>query len=205
MMLLATRSVHKVREIGDILAPLGFTLTSLEGAGIAESPDEASIEAFDTFLANARAKADWFGELTDLPVLADDSGICVDALDGAPGVRSKRFARDMGRADHDLDAANNRALLERLDGVPPARRGAAYVCAAVLRRPDGHVLEAAGSVRGRILDDPIGDGGFGYDPLFFVPALGRTFAQVDARDKHSHSHRARAFRALASHLANAAT
>ncbi len=201
-LLLASRNPDKVREIQEILAPIGgFEIVSLDQAGIARAPEEEAIEASDTFLENARAKAVYFAERTGLPTLADDSGIGVDALDGRPGVRSRRFS---GRTDLDgieLDRANNETLLTALRDVPDERRGAAYVCAAVCRRPDGVTIHALGSVRGQLLHSPRGQGGFGYDPLFYLPALGRTFGEVDADVKHAHSHRARAFRALATELA----
>lgn len=199
--LLATRSSDKLREITEILAVVPrLRILSLDEAGIGQSPDEEDIEVFETFIENARAKADWFGRRTGLPTLADDSGLCVDALGGAPGVRSKRLAGDPLAQGQQLDRANNDALLQRLATIDPARRGAAYVCAAVCRLPDGSTLEALGSVRGRILDAPAGSAGFGYDPLFLLPPLNRTFGEIPAAMKHRFSHRARAFRALAAHL-----
>jgi XTP/dITP diphosphohydrolase len=200
-LLIATRSQHKAREIREILgSSLATSLQTLDDVGLAPDPDEDAIEIWDTFLANARAKAAWFCERTGLPTLADDSGIVVDALDGEPGVRSRRFSGRTDLTGDDLDAENNRTLLRRLEGIPPERRGARYVCAAVLHRPDGRTAAALGTVRGRIVDVPTGSNGFGYDPLFLLPALGRTFAEIDAATKHSWSHRARAFRALAAHL-----
>jgi XTP/dITP diphosphohydrolase len=197
-LLLASRSPDKLREIREILPNL--SILSLEEAGVPVSAEEERIEAFDTFLENARAKAEWFGRAADLPILADDSGLCVDALGGAPGVLSRRFSGRSDLTGSELDDANNRALLARLAGIPGERRGAAYVCAAVLRRRDGHVLEALGSVRGRISEEPGGTGGFGYDPLFRIPQLDRSFGEIPASLKHRFSHRARAFRALASQL-----
>jgi XTP/dITP diphosphohydrolase len=198
--LLATRSADKAREIHRILEPVAVQIVTLDDAGIAPSTDEHEIEAFDTFVANARAKARYFAARTDLPVLADDSGIEVQALDGSPGVRSKRFSGRAGLAGIALDRANNETLLERLRGVAPERRGARYVCAAVARFSDRREVVALGSVSGRILDAPAGDGGFGYDPLFLIPAYDCTFAQLDPALKNRVSHRARAFRALSSQL-----
>lgn len=199
-LLLATRSDHKAREIAEILAPLGLAVQTLADLGIEETPEEEGIEAFDTFHANALAKARYFAERLERPAVADDSGLRVDALDGAPGVHTKRFA---GRDDlHGtaLDRANNALLLEKLADVPDQRRGARYVCCAAIAWPDGRHLAATGTVRGVIATEPRGDGGFGYDPLFHVPELGARFAEVAAEAKNRISHRSRAFRALAAAL-----
>jgi XTP/dITP diphosphohydrolase len=197
-LLLASRSDDKLREISEILPNL--EILSLQEAGDPVTPGEEYVEAFDSFLANARAKAEWFGRASNLPTLADDSGLCVDALGGAPGVLSRRFSGRTELSGAELDRENNRLLLSRLAGAPAEARGAAYVCAAVLRRPDGHMLEALGSVRGRILEEPAGTGGFGYDPLFRIPQLDRSFGEIPAQLKHMFSHRSRAFRALGSQL-----
>lgn len=200
-LLVATRSPDKLREIRDILATRPqLQLVSLADAGIPYDPAEEHIEAFETFRENAAAKAAYFADRAAMPVLADDSGIEVDALDRAPGVRSRRFS---GRHDLDgleLDQANNRLLLDRLADRPAEHRGARYVCAAVLRTPDGRALTALGTVTGRILDAPRGQGGFGYDPLFLVPEIGRSFGELEPVQKHRFSHRARAFRALLEYL-----
>lgn len=199
--LLATRSRDKAREIAEILAWCrNLRIITLADAGIDPAAEEERIEVWDTFLDNARAKAEWFGTRSNLPTLADDSGLCVDALDGAPGVRSRRFAPDAARRGLDQDRANNAYLLERLRDVPAEGRGAAYVCAAALRLPDGRISEAVGSVRGTIANEPVGSGGFGYDPLFRLPDDGRTFGELAPAEKHRLSHRARAFLALASHF-----
>jgi XTP/dITP diphosphohydrolase len=199
--LLATRSADKLREIREILSrSLGTPIVSLRDLGIDESPEEEHIEAFETFLANAHAKAAYFQELTGLPVLADDSGICVDALGGAPGVRSRRFASDTPLTGAEQDRANNARLLLLLRDVPDARRTAHYTCAAVLHLPDGRRISALGTCSGFILHEPRGTGGFGYDPLFLHPASGRSFAELDPAEKHRLSHRGRAFSALAANL-----
>ena len=195
---LATRSPDKAREIRDILTPiLRVPIVTLDEAGITPDPAEDDIEIFDTFLANAHAKAAYFLGLCGRPAMADDSGICVDALDGAPGVRSRRFADvppgDAARQDH----ANNERLLRELDDVPETERSAHYTCAAVLHLPDGRRFSAVGTTAGRILTQPRGAGGFGYDPLFLIPDLGRSFGEIPIDQKHRRSHRARAFRALA--------
>ncbi len=199
--LLASRSPDKLREIREILAPTGVQLVSLRELDVPATPEEDAIEAFETFRENARAKARYFAGLTALPTRADDSGLEVDALAGAPGVYTKRFSGRADLAGKALDLANNALLLERLAGVPVERRGARYVCAAAAAVPDGHLLVAVGTTPGVIAQAPShGTGGFGYDPLFFVPDLGATFADVSAAAKHARSHRARAFRALASAL-----
>jgi XTP/dITP diphosphohydrolase len=199
-LLLATRSAHKAREIGQILAPIDLAVVTLAELGVEPRPEEDRIEAFDTFRANAVAKARYFSERLGRVTLADDSGLRVDALDGEPGVRTKRFS---GRSDLEgaaLDRANNALLLERLEDVPDDRRGARYVCCAAVAWPDGRALAAVGTVSGRIATEGRGTGGFGYDPLFHVPALDARFAEVPAPVKNAISHRARAFRAIAATL-----
>jgi XTP/dITP diphosphohydrolase len=197
-LLLATRSAHKVREIRDVLgSDLAARLQSLAEAGIEELDEEEAIEAFPTFRENALAKARYFARRTGRPTLADDSGLCVHALDGAPGVHSRRFAAGSFRG-HAQDEANNHELLRRLRNVPPEQRTAHYLCAATLVHPDGPEFTALGSCSGAIAAEPAGDGGFGFDPLFLLPDLGLTFGQVPAAEKQRRSHRARAFRALRS-------
>lgn len=198
--LLATRSRHKAAEIRRILALLDLDVVTLDELGIEPSPDEDDIEAYDTFQENALAKARYFADLLQRPAMADDSGLRVDALDGAPGVLTKRFS---GRTDLDgqpLDDANNALLLEKLQDVRAPDRGARYVCVAAIAWPDGRALTATGTVTGTITTRPAGDQGFGYDPLFHVPALDARFSEVPADAKSAISHRARAFRALATAL-----
>lgn len=194
-LLLATRSLGKRREFAALLAPYGVDVALPEEIGLVASAEEEGLECWPTFLENARAKAAWFAERSGLPTLADDSGLEVDALDGAPGVHSKRFAGRDG-PDHEVGAANNAALLAALTGVPAERRTARYRCVLVLRRPDGAELVAEGAVEGRILDVAEGDGGFGYDPLFWSPELAAAFGAVSKERKAEVSHRARAVRAL---------
>jgi XTP/dITP diphosphohydrolase len=200
-LLLASRSADKVREIRQILASsfAGPILTPDE-AGIAQSSAEDDIEAFDTFLQNAHAKADWFMRCAGLPTLADDSGLCVHALNGSPGVHSKRYAGQDGLGGAALDSANNVKLLRELSGVPGPLRTAHYTCAAVLHLPDGRRFSALGTCSGFILERPAGEGGFGYDPLFLDPVSGLSFGQTDPAVKNRSSHRARAFRALAANF-----
>lgn len=199
-LLIATRSAHKLDEIRSILGADGpFKVISLDDVDLPPDPPDDELEPFDTFEANALSKARWYGRHSGLITVADDSGLEVDALDGAPGVRSKRFAPG-DAVGAERDAANNRHLLERLSGIPEAERAARYVCAVAVVDPAGREEVLRGTVEGRILEAPAGQGGFGYDPLFYVPDLDRTFAQASPAEKHARSHRGRAFRALADRL-----
>ena len=197
-----------MREIRRILGAVpGLTVLDLDDAGIDPDPAEEHLEPHDTFEANARSKARWFFERSGLPTVADDSGIEVDALGGAPGVRSKRFAPDAtaaaaGLEGQALDDANNRHLVAQMRGVPPEARTARYVCAAVLVE-EGVVepIVVRGEASGVIVDEPRGSGGFGYDPHVLDPELGKTFAEMTAGEKDERSHRGEAFRALAQRLA----
>ncbi len=195
--LVATGSAHKLREIRSLLSGVpGFDveLVGLSDLGTAiPEPDEP----FATFHQNAARKAGWYAARSGMPVLADDSGLCVDALGGAPGVHSKRFSGRDDLARDELDEANNEFLLDRLRGVPEEERTAHYVCAAAYAKPgarDPLIVVACRS--GRILDAPRGEGGFGYDPLFLVPERGATYGELAPEEKERTSHRARAFRAM---------
>ena len=202
-LLVATRSIHKLEEIRSILARrAGLALLGLEDGGIPPAPEEEDLEPFETFEENALSKARYFHDHSGLPTVSDDSGLVVDALGGAPGVRSKRFAP--GDASGPArDRANNTHLLHRLTGVPRSERSARYVCVvALVGTGEGDRL-FRGEVEGRIAESASGDGGFGYDPLFFVPELGRTFGDATPAEKHALSHRGRAFRALADALGTA--
>jgi XTP/dITP diphosphohydrolase len=199
-LLLATRSRHKAREIARILAALDLDVETLADLGVEPSPEEDAIEVHDTFRDNAVAKARYFAARLGRVAMADDSGLRVDALDGEPGVRTKRFSGRTDLEGPDLDQANNDHLLEKLEGVPEEQRGARYVCCAAVAWPDGRTLAATGTIAGRIETEPRGDGGFGYDPLFRVPELGARFAEVPPEVKNAMSHRARAFRSLAGAL-----
>ena len=191
----ATANPGKLRELAALLADSEFTLRSL--ADFAAAP--AVNESGETFVANARLKAHAAAAHTGSPALADDSGLEVDALGGLPGVRSARFAADAGAGSG--DAANLALLLSRLRGVPEAARTARFRCAVVVARPDGAELIADGTCEGRIAEAPRGSGGFGYDPVFLAPSLGRTFAELSAAEKDRVSHRARAIAALRPRLA----
>jgi XTP/dITP diphosphohydrolase len=204
-LLVATRSRGKQAELRRLLAPLGRPIVFPEDIGLAESPQEATLEVARTFEENARAKARWFAAASGLDAIADDSGLEVDALDGAPGVRSKRFAGRDG-PDHEVTAANNAELLRRLEGVPAERRGARYRCSLVLvpspaKQGEGPHAERSelavdGTASGRILTEPQGTGGFGYDPLFWSEDLRMSFGNASAEDKGRVSHRGRAVEAL---------
>ncbi len=205
-LLLATRSTHKLREIRKILdAVPNLRVLDLNEVGVSYDAAEEDLEPHDTFEENAASKAAYFQKIAGLPTVADDSGIEIDLLDGAPGVRSKRFAPERGLANLALDQANNEHLLVLLHGTPLAERTARYVCVAVLNRglnrgdPDD-VTVVRGEAPGLILDAPQGSGGFGYDPLFFDEELGKTFAEIAPEEKNARSHRGKAFRALAERL-----
>jgi XTP/dITP diphosphohydrolase len=180
---LATRNEGKVREIADILSPHGFEVVSLREFGeIGEIAEDGS-----TFKENAMIKATVVAEHTGLPALADDSGLEVDALDGAPGIFSSRFA-----GEEKDDQANNRKLLDLLSGTPVEQRTARFQCVVAIAEPDGWVHISEGTCEGVIAHEPCGQGGFGYDPLFYVPAYDKTFAELNPAIKNKISHRAKA-------------
>ncbi len=202
VLLLATNNAKKAKELAAIAE--GFTVMTQREAGI----DLEVVEDADTFGGNAIKKAQGVaGALAALPladrvfaVLADDSGLCVDALDGGPGVRSARFAQDHDAGQGDDD--NNALLFEKLSGVPDEDRGAHFACAicAVLL-PGGELIEAYGEVRGHIAHDLRGAGGFGYDPLFIPEAHpGQRMAELSATEKHAISHRGQAVRTAVTEL-----
>jgi len=201
-LLVASRSAHKLLEIRELLREVpDLRLLDLDDAGIPEAPDEEGIEAYGSFRENALAKARHFRRLSGLPTVADDSGLVVDALDGRPGVRSKRFAPGVGElSGEERDEANNLHLLELLEDVSLPDRTARYVCVAALVGEDDSVRTFQGEAEGLILGRPRGWGGFGYDPLFLDQALGRTFAEISRAEKADRSHRGKAFRRLADHL-----
>ena len=195
-LLIATRSLGKQAEFRELLSSLPLEIIFPSDVGLVESPEEADLELFDTFEENARSKARWFATQSGLAALADDSGLEVDALGGAPGVHSKRFAGLAG-PDELVTEANNAHLLARLAGGAGTRRTARYRCVLVLVRGRGQrELVASGSTEGVILESPRGANGFGYDPLFFSRDLGRSFGEASAEEKHRVSHRARAVSAL---------
>lgn len=199
-LLAATRSPGKQPEIRRVLEPAGVEVIFPDDAGLWESPIEDTLELAESFEGNARRKAEYFARLSGLPTMADDSGLEVFALGGAPGVRSRRWAGASGSSDQ-IDAANNAELLRRLRGAPEPRRRARYRCVLVLLREPGSVPQVfEGVATGRILEEPRGSGGFGYDPLFLSDDLGRSFSEATPEEKDAVSHRGRALRALAEAL-----
>ena len=195
----ATRSADKRREIAQILGKVeGLTVIGLEDAGVEERPEEEEIEVFDTFRENALAKARYYARRAGRLALADDSGLCVDALDGRPGVLSKRFSGRTDLTGLELDLSNNALLLERMRTTPPEQRGAHFVCVVALVDPvSGREGIVEGSCDGVILHAPRGSGGFGYDPLFYLPSEDATFGELPPARKNQVSHRSAAVRAAA--------
>ncbi len=200
-LLVATRSADKMVEIRRILGAVpGLRVIDLDSAGIPRDPSEEELEPHETFEENARSKAEYFHARSGMPTVADDSGLAVDALGGAPGVRSKRFAPDRGLSGKELDQANNDHLLAQLGEMALADRTCRYVCAAVLVGAADVPVVVRGEAEGLIVGRPRGYGGFGYDPYFFDPKIGKTFAELDIERKNERSHRGKAFRALADEL-----
>jgi len=191
-LMLATTNPGKVKEFRTLLGQYkrfeGLTLLTPKDW---PEPLPEVEETGATFAENARLKGAALAQATGLPALADDSGLCVEALGGEPGLHSARWAG----ADA-TDADRNALLLTRLSGVPAERRTARYVCVVSLAGPDGGSVEAEGTCAGMILDAPRGANGFGYDPLFFVEGFGRTMAELTEAEKNRVSHRARALKAL---------
>ena len=194
-LVVATRNRHKVREIAVLLSEAGLAIEPVTIDEVA--PKAELIEDEDTFEGNALAKARQASVACGMPAIADDSGIEVDALGGAPGVRSARWAGEP--CD---DGRNNEKMLREMAPVPAGKRSARYRCAAAFVDV-ARSLEVvrSGACEGVLLSEARGGGGFGYDPLFFIPSLGRTMAEIDLAEKNSLSHRAVAFRALAQVLA----
>jgi XTP/dITP diphosphohydrolase len=185
---LASRNQGKIAELRALLSGLDVAVL-----GLGDFPDIGEIpETGATFLENARIKARAVCRATGLVSLADDSGLCVDALDGAPGVYSARYA-----GEDASDAANNAKLLAAMAQVPPDRRSCRFQCVVVAVAPDGRELTAEGLWEGRLALAPSGQAGFGYDPLFFDPELGRTAAEMPPAEKNARSHRGKALAALA--------
>lgn len=178
--LIATKNEGKLKEFKQIFTAKGIEVLSLKDVDEDVDVQENGL----TFEENARLKADSYAKTIGIPVLADDSGLEIDALNGRPGIFSARYA-----GDHN-DAANNAKVLTELGGVPDEKRTATFHTTVVVRKPDGTELVANGNLRGRILSVPRGDNGFGYDPLFYVEEKQKTLAQMTREEKNQISHRA---------------
>ena len=186
-LLVATTNLKKLKELQELLSGLPVELKSLRDFSSIREVEETG----KTFEENARLKALGYAAQTGCLTLGEDSGLCCDALDGAPGVMSARFSG----LDKD-DEANNRKLLELLKDIPDPKRSAHYAAAIALAVPDRVIAEVTGEVHGFINREPKGNGGFGYDPLFYYPDFKKTFAEVPAEMKHGVSHRSRALAKL---------
>lgn len=188
---LASSNPGKLRELAALAQAEGFELAPVPGyEQLPPYPEDQP-----SFALNALEKALHYSQLTDVLVVADDSGLVVDALGGRPGVHSARYA-----GPDASDEGNNRKLVEELQGLPPEKRGARYVCVLALAQQNRLLALVSDSCEGRILEAPRGTGGFGYDPYFFYPPLDRTLAEVTTAEKNHHSHRAKAFRKLLAFL-----
>ncbi|SCZ78825.1 XTP/dITP diphosphatase [Acidaminobacter hydrogenoformans] len=185
---LASSNSHKLKELQAMLSEFDFELLSLSDVGLAglDIPEEG-----DTFEANSLYKAQVVSEMTGHPAIADDSGLMVAYLNGAPGVYSARYA-----GEPKSDKANNAKLVDALKGVPEGDRGAKFVTVITFYINKDTVLTARGEVEGRILEEERGTGGFGYDPLFYVASLDKTFAELSSEEKNAISHRGRAIKEL---------
>lgn len=184
--IIATHNKHKLQEMSRILSPMGYEVVTDRDLGIELTDAE---ENGETFLDNARIKAESGCRESGLPCIADDSGLCVDALGGAPGVFSARYS-----GVHDDDDGNNRKLLKELEGVPTEKRTAHFACAICVSFPDGSEITATGKCEGYIGYEKKGENGFGYDPLFMVGE--RSLAEMTAEEKDAISHRGNALKAL---------
>lgn len=182
----ATQNKHKLKELRDIMEKFGMEVISQGEAGFG---DIDVVEDGETFEENSFKKANEIMKLSGKIAVADDSGLAVDFLDGAPGVYSARYA-----GEHKSDEDNNNKLLKELDGTE--NRSAKFVSVVTMVYPDGRVLSARGECPGRIIREPRGDGGFGYDPLFVPDGFDKTFAEITAEEKNRVSHRAKALEKL---------
>ncbi|MCD6532368.1 RdgB/HAM1 family non-canonical purine NTP pyrophosphatase [bacterium] len=190
---IATKNRHKFGEIRQIIQPESLGIELVMGGEITDAPAETG----KSFFENALIKAKHYSEASGLPAIADDSGLIVNFLGQEPGLYSARYAGENATYED-----NNRKLLSRLEGFPPERRIAYFICVAVLYLPDGRYFVTSGLVNGKIAAQPRGEGGFGYDPIFELPD-GRTMAQLSPEEKNRISHRGRAFRRIALFLKSA--
>lgn len=186
-LVIATGNQGKVREIKAILDGFYDEICSLKDEGIKIEV----VEDGNSFYENAKKKAEEISKVCDCDVLADDSGLCVDALDGAPGIYSARFAGESATDDE-----NNEKLMQLIKDVPEDKRGGYYACSMVMARGGKEFLNTYGEVAGVIQDHLTGSGGFGYDPLFFLPEYGKTFGEIEPEIKNQISHRSKALEAL---------
>ena len=190
-LILATRNKDKLKEIQALLSDLDIDIMSLDEAENAPHV----VEDGKTFMENAFKKAKVIAEATGIMALADDSGLEVDALDGAPGVYSARYS-----GENASDASNNEKLLADLEGVPAGKRSARFSCVIVVYHPSGRWISTEDKCEGEITEKSIGDRGFGYDPVFYLPSLNCTMAQLSAEEKNRLSHRGKALEKLKSEL-----
>lgn len=186
-LLFATTNPGKLDELRALVG------TAFEVVSLAEHPGPEVAETGGTFEENAALKATAHARRSGIAALADDSGLCVDALGGRPGLHSARYAAG-------TDADRVKKLIEEMAAVPDENRSARFVCALCLALPSGQIRLEAGECQGRILREPLGENGFGYDPVFFIPELGQTMAELSAETKGRVSHRARAFARIEPHL-----
>jgi XTP/dITP diphosphohydrolase len=199
--LLATRSGGKLRELHEIFKEFELEVTDPRALGIVETPEEDDLERYETFEENALAKTRYFwAKSGGLPTFGDDSGLCVDALGGEPGVYSKRWSGRLDLAPKAVDLANNAKLVARMSEARSTAQSAftdsaRYVSVAAFKDASGEEMRR-GEIEGRILQEPRGRGGFGYDPYFEASDLGGTFAESSIENTARNSHRSRAFRAL---------
>lgn len=180
--ILASNNENKLREMQQILSPLGWEILRQKDVGLHLDPDENG----ETFEDNSQIKAEAVMQASGLPAIADDSGVSVDALNGAPGVHSARY----GGAACNTDEDRNQFLLKNMEQVPDGSRGAKFVSVITMAYPDGRIVSARGELAGEILRQEQGNGGFGYDPLFYIPAEGCTMAELTPERKNEISHRA---------------
>jgi XTP/dITP diphosphohydrolase len=202
-LLIATGNAGKVKEIRHELEQAAYPgdwLSSLEVLGLKDlpSPPPECVEDRPTFVGNATKKARHYAEISGFLTLADDSGLCVDAINGAPGVYSARYA---GITGHGADEANNRKLLQEIDKVPDENRQARFVCAMALASPSADLAVMVDDVAGMLLRAPRGMNGFGYDPLFYFPEFNQTTAELDMATKSRISHRGKALRRMLAWMA----
>ena len=190
----ATKNAHKVKELSEMLALDGLSLVTLSDMGFTGEIEENG----STFAENALIKARTAARLYGLPALADDSGLCVDALDGEPGIYSARYASTDG--ENASDAANVEKLLEKLKSIPSGERTARFVCAIALVTPDGSEKVVTGACEGVITSEVRGKGGFGYDPVFYYVPYCKTFGEATEEEKNKVSHRANAVRLIREEL-----